>query len=861
MRRSLPLILLLAALGLLAWSVLGGRDDAGPRSPSAGAASGDAPGTPAPAAVEAPAETPAREELAPAAGEEAAGEGRPFSPQPGPGEDALLVQVVAGDGRTPVPGAIVYALTEDLAGERGAEEAMRRGGDPFTLLRRLGDRFLADGEGRARLPFSGKELLLAGDAPGLSGLLMLEEPPAGGPVILRLEKRAEIQVEVRDAAGRPAAGVPLGLVLVDDSGLTGVSFPVQRTRTDAQGRARLGNLEQAFRVRRNRALELRVLAPFEEPPGLRLDPQTLPADTVVLELPPSGSVVAEVLDENGRPADDGVSVDLAIHREAGAARFLPAGRPGMAPEAVQDGRARFPWVGLGLDLVASARLPAHPAPTETRFQGPSAPGEEVTVRVQAETGGVWLTGRILDPEGKPVRRERLRVTLALESGFGSSRTGSRVRTDGEGRFRYALDTEGGLPEARRRLEFRRGPRGPRVTVELAPTLPPGTHDLGDLILRAPQVLAEGRVVDPLGQPVAGAHVGLQLASDDPDELWTLTLERPSVRTGEDGTFTLQGEPELYTGLETTLRVTHSEYPAKEWPLILGSTGLVLSLDTGSGLRGSVLVDEDVDPSNLFISFIEETGRRERPGWEGREFVWKALEAERGAVEILDQARQTVLEAPDIVLARGQETRDPRLQEIDLRGRLRPVVLQVLDGEGRPLAGARALAYPGEEGLPMLHRSGGDGRVSILCLGPLPRVVVGAEGRIAVEERQVSGELEVRLLPAAEVELRLDGLPTLPEGMSLGLMLQHEGPDTLHNPAPDPQGVFDGGGRLVLRLPMAGTWRITGIVFQRLGNGGTIGNGAAGLLLPETFEIADPARPTSVRLAVDPEVLEEVLGGF
>src|SRR6185369_8480312 len=156
-----------------------------------------------------------------------------------------------------------------------------------------------DGEGRFRLAGfpAGVPVALLARAPGLRGRL---EATGSGPVEIRLTPAATLEGQVTDAAGRPAAGVPVLLGPQkadpgDDSPDTDlVAAGSARTFTDDEGRYRLDSLEPV----RSRAAALR-------PGGRRLAGATVDLhpgpNRLDLVQPPEIAVTGRVLDDKSTP--------------------------------------------------------------------------------------------------------------------------------------------------------------------------------------------------------------------------------------------------------------------------------------------------------------------------------------------------------------------------------------------------------------------------------------------------------------------------------------------------------------------------------------------------------------------------------
>jgi hypothetical protein len=134
----------------------------------------------------------------------------------------------------------------------------------------------------------------------------------------------------------------------------------------------------------------------------------------------------------------------------------------------------FPWVVAGNRYLAAANGQGK------EFYGPVAQGVEVVVELTVEPA--YVTGRVLDEAGVPVRDARLELDYEVTSAWGTHLVASRgTTTDDRGRFQCPV--LGVDPEATLAMLtiFVRGigSGGGTQNRELVP----GPNDLGDVVLR------------------------------------------------------------------------------------------------------------------------------------------------------------------------------------------------------------------------------------------------------------------------------------------------------------------------------------------------------------------------------------------
>jgi len=97
-------------------------------------------------------------------------------------------------------------------------------------------------------------------------------------------------------------------------------------------------------------------------------------------------------------------------------------------------------------------------------------------------------------------------------------------------------------------------------------------------------------------------------------------------------------------------------------------------------------------------------------------------------------------------APGAVVRDPRLDPLDLRGRLSSVALTVTDGHGAPVEGARVSWRSAGQGACLKGLAVPSGACTLRAVGPALDLVVFAPGRRSVERRGVSGAVAAVLEP-------------------------------------------------------------------------------------------------------------------
>jgi hypothetical protein len=578
-------------------------------------------------------------------------------------------------------------------------------------------------------------------------------PPAGA-------QRAgddDLVIAVRDAAGEPVPGVPVG-VRIDAAG----SQLLWRSVTEgAAGTARFAG--GSAQIRETADLGTRhaaVLAfPLAGGPEVALDRAALPREPVVLVLPPTGAVEIVIDDAAGVPAAD-LEVELRSPQELlQGPGFVAAGTA--KPE---NGVARFAWVGLGQDLRAVARRAGQNLPAVLDFAGPRLPGQTVVehVMLQPADARPVLVMHVHDPLDAPVADEDLRIVMIARRP-GSTSTGTfNLRTDSRGVLRLLL--EDGLGEqAERRLQLRATSMGARVAVP--DVLRAGDNDLGVVRLQPPPRLCSGIVLGPDGKPVEGAHVSVSLQRREGTSAWREPLrDTEAVTTGADGRFAVHGEAgEGELGVEVAAAGFR---PLGPEPFARGAE-LRLVLEAAATVTGTVLLGEVIEIQDVVVELSQDgrtvQERLQRRGSQGA-FEFTGLPGGTASVRLRVLGERGGLLVDGVLLRPGEVTADPRLQDVDLAAGRRAVRFTVVGTDGLPVAEARAVVVPEDpratsfEGHMLDH---GAGRV-VTGRASLSLIAFASDHRTRRVDGVADGQT-ITLPPALAVRLRLPQDCRVPDG--------------------------------------------------------------------------------------------------
>jgi hypothetical protein len=690
------------------------------------------------------------------------------------------------------------------------------------LLAALGRTHRADTAGRLRLPLPADRSLLAaedGDEFALAELVpQTEGPPEDRVVRLALAPSHELTIEVVDEAGRPLAGVPVSLRFSDEN----FSFDFLRALTGADGVARMKHalaFLEASGPGADMPCSAAIVTPQREPVQQRLDLEHPPADPVRLVMPASGTVEVEVVRSDGAAAEEGQLVFLSRpqHTAEDDDDFFIPGLPGFDSVAarVAGGRAVFGFVGLGLDLQATTVYGDAPESSRVRARGPERAGETALLRLVESLDYPVLAGRLLGPDSAPLAGLRAEFHVAAEEdvfGIGSAHA---TVTAADGGFRLALPSHARIPTAQP-AEFRIGAgaaAGALVAEFELPPLVAGENALGDLRAREAAVLVSGRVVGAGGAPVPGATLcpmeWVQWDEDDPTDGTWLDEWDKSRDAGPDGSFVFYGDPPA-AGLR--LAVSAPGFLGREVEAAPGTRDLLIRLDAGGSLRGRLLVDEGVPVDELNLALLVPGS-----GFEDEEQLWTSAAQEDGsfafhglrpgsarlsvALSWEGKDENLVARVDGIAVGPGAE-QDPRLDPLDLRGRLHHCRIRARGEDGERVEELRAW----REEAPDSSFHGWAGEVLVMSTQPLARLTVSAPGwrRQTVDAAQPV--VDVRLRRGPELLLAVPPAAARADGAALGVQIVSRSDGDWSEL---PRGFFAADGTLRLHLQEPGDY---GVVF-------------------------------------------------
>jgi hypothetical protein len=378
--------------------------------------------------------------------------------------------------------------------------------------------------------------------------------PGSEPLALKLVMARTLSTTAVNADGNPVPGVTICLREREQSN---GSYNEWRVKTGSDGAATVGPIDLFTRIENASELYVAVDGPLAKPIIQRITPRELPAQPLRFVMPPTGRLVVDVVDADGRPLDSVERIDVREPYRS-TKDSLPATQQGIewlsvpSYSATASTHYEFDHVGLGLQFVLAAEADAI-EPVEQTVVGPTRAGETVAVKLVGSPRDC-IRARLIDERGVPVANRFVELLWMTDLGYGGRESLGSAKSDAEGRVAIPLSGRG-----RRRyanavdqwVEFvaRDGDEG-RVRYEAIFPLPKSTrleaHDLDNVRLHEVARLVRGTIVDDAGAPVSGAKVSVVIPVVlKPGEGYRGPAygREPALRatSGADGTFEIYGD--------------------------------------------------------------------------------------------------------------------------------------------------------------------------------------------------------------------------------------------------------------------------------------------------------------------------------
>ena len=682
------------------------------------------------------------------------------TPAPPPAPNALVVRVVHWQTGVPVEDAQVLAIREDAFDvTRIAEIGHEYWPDVEAFCLAHGERASTGADGTARFEGRGPWLVHASRGEWVGYGNGLEDE---AEITVRVRPVRPTRVRVVDEQGVARSGVPIRgryeVEVVDGPVRSPETYVLER-ETDAQGEVLFHDPLASHTHPDKIDAEPKSTSWASLRIGLPGVPATwrggkAPERPIVLVLPPTGELEVRIVDRAGELVP--LNGRASLTPPESAWRDSPYAAP------LVDGRAVWPRVALNATFRVELALPDEGARWVVEGRGPLTADTRAVLETQRPTRPA-LVAELVDEDGAPVHPS---VAMVYIPGERFPRQFGRLATDTNGRLRLELDDPFEIP-AESSAEWaatvvvlggigqERWARAPLPTV-----LGPGETSLGRLVLKlAPQPHIRGRCVDPDGRGLKGINLSAKQLSG---VQWGTTSDA-------DGRFEFKGlfgSPATIKALDYD-GVWHRSTPA----LVHEGEGEVLVTMTRSGSFAAQLNVGGLSrhTSRVMALLYDEHGKAQSAATVEQSGALELQNVAPGSYEILLRLQDgsgslPLLSFDDIVIASGAQTRDRRVDGLDLGALLREVRLTVHGAAPRATVWAALVPDEGPgvalrlvDGHLAVPR-GFDGRLVVGSSGMRNSDLGPIDGLTDHVEITLHSGLSVELLPRGK--LRVDGMLSL-----------------------------------------------------------------------------------------------------
>ncbi len=686
-----------------------------------------------------------------------------------PAEEGILVSVVDGESSEPLPTADVIVLDTGVVDERELQAQLGATPDFEALFQYLGVTYRTDDNAQVMIPEPIGDLIIAGRTETHFNFAF-DVDTDSGELTLRLNPIRLLAIKVVDGNGIPVEGAPVSLRMRNGY----FTQDLMRAESNRDGIANLKLFDLLFTMLGDEDIFAALLVLTPTPVETPIDFNDLPEEPPVLVLPEVGRVEVHIVDTEGELQTEDYMVDLSIidPNEVRTDTSGPnqwEGQQEHLTDRASNGKAYFPLVAFDQHLEVRVVSMDGERREVISGLGPVRGGKPVVFTLSPEVKHPILIGRILNAEGMVGKSLNLDTRIKENSQSGNSTHHASIRTDEEGRFRFLLDEEY-EPGSTRSLTImmKATKRKPKrtVQVDLSRSFGPGEHDLGDLVVMIPPLVASGVVLDADGEPLKDAKVRPERKhywGEDPDNFYWSGNWDLRTDTASDGSFKIHGDVEPG---EHRLHVSHDEHSVTTKEIHLGATDVLIQMEAAVQVEGSVLLDDSVDRNGVSVYLVrpekEHSGQRNfhaEIGKDGR-FSFKGQEVGPASLRIESEFLGEVFaEIQDIELvAKGGKQEIP---EIDLRGQLLSVKIKVIDGEGKKI---EQVEITGEDG--QSRRGWRQNPISIVSAKPALTLEVGAQGYRSQELTGLREDTEITLREGMECIIQVINLGAVPTGWTL-----------------------------------------------------------------------------------------------
>ncbi len=489
-----------------------------------------------------------------------------------------------------------------------------------------------------------------------------------------------------------------------------------------------------------------------------------------------GSLQIEVVGPEGAIIEEDFSLRFfMLNYHLGKPELVPRPFEVSRELAANAGRATLDWVECGIEVHLRAGPSRQFTAKTFRMDGPASDGESRRVQVALDRRFTRLRARVLGEDGTPLTQTSIDLLTETSHQLGVSRDSHQfgvTNVDGEVFREVDPDQLWGTTlhsplVSRYRASVALAARGDRTADWTAPLpwpLPEGDLDLGAFILREGPLVFGGVIVDSAGGAMKGLSMRARLPTGQtgaPED--SMGVRKLSALSDSDGRFEMRG----VTSLRRLALEVEDQIHVLAAPVLadVGSTNLRLVVVESGGIEGW-MHPETEPPDAAYEVFMHTGGTWEKMLMSSRaiekgetSYSFSSRKLRPGRYRLTVQSRLVpgveLARIEDILVESGQVCRDPRLQGIDLRGRLRLIRVQVTGDRNTPCPNARVGVTSAATARRHESRtdSGGVAEVWVSAVGTL--VSAMAPGFLTQTKESLGTDLAFRLQPAPTILVKVE----------------------------------------------------------------------------------------------------------
>jgi hypothetical protein len=700
----------------------------------------------------------------------------------------VRIQVIDAKYKRPVHGATVWLLNRNLSEGSAMMERLALAEGVEALLNEISESGRTNQDGIVVLPFFGGEVKI-GALHGDSFAFTTRRLGREDPVVVELRPALHVPVKVVDTEGKPVAGAPVSLRLSFGGEWR---IDLLHTTTNEDGMALLKNVglfkeESDLQAALFVALPLPLREPVEVQIPLPKDEQerfefAWPQDLEPLTLtkPDTGAVDVYLHDTDGQPFLGSAAVFLYLKSSIGD---NPKKQEERARQAVRaavtavDGVAHFPWSALGEEVVAECNFGGDTQRSATTTLGPSSKDVAARVDLFQSQGRAMVRGQLLLAGGAPLPQQTVEAVIHTNHPGNMNEHRVPVMVGENGLFNFSI-----YPIPRRDLmtadlvfRITHDRRLLFASASLPLPLTTGSFDCGALELNEAPLIISGTVLRPDGTPAIGLEIQVEVKLLRGDNARWRQDRSLRTATHSDGRFRISG-----LVLDGRYRLKMNPYFALPYSheFAVGTRDLEIQLAATQHLSGRVLTDNfisrdditaiatfaDVFPNTQEDQYQQKTARVFNNEFELRNLPMTPVDLEFR----LERTTEVIATVPGVHPYLGNEKFHPRLDPVDLRGRIFHYEIRAVNAAGKPIRNFTVVWSMGDK-RGQVNTQSSVAKV-LTTLASLDVTILNTNYR-SVRVNDIHGDTEVVLKAPLAIGVRYAPGAPIPAGYRLGITVQ------------------------------------------------------------------------------------------